>query len=148
MPERITAGLRPLREAVRLVSNWNGLDDLARRRVDDVDDAIVAAGEPQMLAVDAQIAHVGTAGARQRPRGDDFPCGEVDDRHAALAHAGLAADLREPAVRDVELRPIATRIEAVRADSCFDEAGELERAAVDQVHASRAEIRDVEGRAV
>src|SRR5437899_1147839 len=92
MAERVASRLRPDRETVRLVADGNRLQQLAAGRVDDVDDPVVAAREPQLFAVDAEIAHVGAPGGRDRPRRDDAARGKVDHRHAALADAGLAAD--------------------------------------------------------
>src|SRR5438034_5644701 len=148
MAERVASRLRPDRETVRLVADGNRLQQLAAGRVDDVDDPVVAAREPQLFAVDAEIAHVGAPGGRDRPRRDDAARGKVDHRHAALADAGLAADPREASIRHVELRRVATRIEAVRADPRLDEADDLEPVAVDQVHAAGFQVRDVEDRAV
>src|SRR5947209_20521189 len=146
--EGVASRLRPDRETVWLVAHGNRLQQLAGGRVDDVDDPVVAAREPQLFAVDAEVAYVGAPGVRNRPRRDDAPRGKVDHRHAALADAGLAADPREAPIRHVELRRIATRIEAVRADPRLDEADDLEPVAVDQVHTAGFQVRDVEDRAV
>src|SRR6185436_10868494 len=56
VPERVPPRLRPYGEAVRLAADRDRLD-LARGRVDHVDDVVVAAGEPQGLAVHADVAH-------------------------------------------------------------------------------------------
>src|SRR6266446_1142020 len=50
------------------------------------------------------------------------PGGEVDHRDAALAHAGLATDAREPPVGHVQLGGVATGIEPVGAHARLDEA--------------------------
>src|SRR5262249_11025176 len=139
MPERVAPGLRPYGEAVRFVADGDGLD-LTRGRVDDVDDVVVAAGQPQGLTVGADVAHVVAARVGDRRGGDDRSRGEVDDRHAALPLALLAADAREAAVGHVEPGRVATRVEAVRAHAGLDEADQLERVAVDQVHAARPQI--------
>src|SRR5690349_14403167 len=107
--ERVASGLRPHGETVRLVARRNRLHDFARAGVDHVDDAIVASGEPQMFAVDTDVAHVGAARAGQLPRRHDLARGEVQHRNAALADTLFAADLRKPAVRHVELRGITAR---------------------------------------
>src|SRR5262249_31821470 len=65
--ERVAPGLRPHREAVRLLADGNG-HHFAGRRVDHVHDVVVAPGEPQTLAVHADVAHVGAAALGARPR--------------------------------------------------------------------------------
>src|SRR5436309_5698366 len=55
MAERVASRLRPDRETVRLVADGNRLQQLAAGRVDDVDDPVVAAREPQLFAVDAEM---------------------------------------------------------------------------------------------
>src|SRR5678815_1942271 len=101
MAERVAARLRPDREAVRLLADLD-LVDRALRRLDPVDDVVVAAREPQVFAVGADVAHVGAAAARDRPGLLDLAGGEVDHGDAAWA-ARLAADLVAAAVGDVEL---------------------------------------------
>jgi hypothetical protein len=73
---------------------------------------------------------------------------EVDHRHAALAQAGLTADAREAAVRHVELGGVAARVEPVGAHTGLDEAGELERLPVDQMHTAGSQVGHVEDLAV
>src|ERR1022692_4985467 len=65
--QRVTSRLRPDRQPMRLRSDADGLDR-AGRGVDGVDDVVVSAGYPEQLAVGADIAHVGTAAARDGPR--------------------------------------------------------------------------------
>src|SRR4030081_1790712 len=55
VPERIAPRLRPHREAVRLVAHGNRLHQLSVRGVDDVNDPVVAAGEPEIFAVEAEV---------------------------------------------------------------------------------------------
>src|SRR3981189_481260 len=101
MAERIAAGLRPYRQPVRLRADRDR-DDGAGRRVDRIDDVVVAPGQPQELPVGTDIAHVGTAAARYRPIGDDFAGREIEDRDAARA-ASPAAHVVRAAADDVEL---------------------------------------------
>src|SRR5271157_2233084 len=62
MSERIAAGLRPDREPV-----WHAADRNRLHRavvgVEGVDDAVIAAREPQPLAVGAEVAHIRAAAA-------------------------------------------------------------------------------------
>src|SRR5262249_40385643 len=142
----VAPGLRPYRETVRLLADRNR-DHLARGGVDHVDDVIVAAREPQVLTVGADVAHVGTAAPRDGPRRHDLARREVDDRDAPRA-ARLAADLRRAAVGHVELRSIAAGIEPVGADARLDEADLLEGVAVDHIDAAALELGHVENLAV
>src|SRR5438876_9159714 len=57
----VASRLRPERETVRLVTDGNGLH-LATRRVDDINDSVVAAGQPELFAIDADVTHVRAAG--------------------------------------------------------------------------------------
>jgi seryl-tRNA synthetase len=75
VPERIPPGLRPNGQAVRLRADLDRLH-IAVRRVEHVDDVVVAAGQPQLLAVGADVAHVGAAAAGDRPRRLDLPARE------------------------------------------------------------------------
>src|SRR6185437_10857257 len=111
MPQRVAARLRPYRQAVRLHAHLD-LAHLAGDGVDGVDHVVEAAGQPQRLAVGADVAHVRAAAAGDRPVGDDLAGGEVDHRHAALAVA-RPVDLVRAAVGDVELAAVAARVQAV-----------------------------------
>src|SRR5258708_39182700 len=84
MPQRIAPRLRPDREAMRHAADGDRLHRSVRR-VDGVDGAVVAGGEPQRLAVSADIAHVRAAAIGDRPVGDDFPAPEIVHRYAAGA---------------------------------------------------------------
>src|SRR6185436_19862227 len=99
----------------------------AGRRVDRVDDVVVALTEPQGLAVDADVAHVGATASGDRPGRHDLLGREVDDRHRAGTVRGVAADVVLPAVGDVELGAVAARVQPVRADAGRDGAGLDER---------------------
>src|SRR5438093_574011 len=92
------------------------IGDGAARRVDRIDDIVVAPGQPEQLSVGADIAHVGAAAARYRPIGDDRSGLEIEHRDAAGSTAPAAHAMRA-AVGDVELGAVAARIEAVRADA-------------------------------
>src|SRR6266545_8378409 len=102
MPQRVASRLRPHGETMRLPADGNALD-LPAYGIDDVDDVVVAAREPELFAVDAHVAHVGAPSTRNRARGDDLPRGEVDHRYAAFTNAPPAADLREATVGYIEL---------------------------------------------
>src|SRR5882762_6138409 len=97
---------------MRLPTDGNALD-VAACRVEDIDDVVVAAREPELFAVDAHVAHVGAPGARNRPRGDDPLCGKVDHRYAASTSAPLAADRGEATVGHIEFRAVTARVESV-----------------------------------
>jgi hypothetical protein len=87
--------------------------DAALGGVKDVNFVVVTAGEPELLAVDADVAHVGATASRDDPGGFDFACGEVDDADAALA-LGRAIDFGDAAVGDVA-GTVAAGVEAVSA---------------------------------
>src|ERR1700720_3476553 len=88
-------------------------------RAERVDDAVVAAGQPEDLPVCGHVPHVGAAAAADVPLLDDAARLERDDRDRALA-----------AVRDIEEARTAARVEAVRAGAGRQEAKHAERAAV------------------
>ena len=118
--ERIAAGLRPDGEAVRLLAHRDLLHG-AGRRVEHVDDVVVAARQPELLAVGADVAHVGAAAAGDRPGHVDLARREVD-APTRCPCPSAAVDLVRAAVGDVELLAVAARIEAVRALAGRDEA--------------------------
>src|SRR5207302_11457887 len=105
--ERIAARLRPHRQSMRL-----GADayrpDRSTCGVDGVDDVVVAAGDPQQLAVGADVSHVGAAAARDRPRRLDFAGPEIEHRHASFA-LRRSVDLVRTAVVTAELLAAASR---------------------------------------
>ena len=72
----VPARLGEERQAVRAVADGDLLDQLPGRRVDHVDLGVVAAAEPELLAVAADPAHVGAAA--ELPVADDAAGGEVD----------------------------------------------------------------------
>src|SRR5450755_195484 len=111
MPQRVAPRLRPDREPVRLAPDLD-LVDRAARRVDAIDDVVEAPGQPQVLAVGADVAHVGAAAARDRPVLQHLAAAEIEHRNAARPVA-LAVDLVTAAVGNVEALAIAARIEAV-----------------------------------
>src|SRR5882757_7484826 len=61
MPERIAAGLRIDAEPVRTRADRDPRQQFAVRGADRVDLGVVAAGEPEDLAVGGDAAHVGAA---------------------------------------------------------------------------------------
>src|SRR2546425_11536241 len=140
--QRIAAGLRPHRKAMRFLADTDLLD-CSRRRIEHVDDVVVPAGQPEPLTVDADVAHVGTSTAGNGPRRRHAPGGEVDDGVAAWT-TRLAAHARGAAVRHVELGPVAARVEPVRADARLDEPGLFECGAVDEIDTARAKFCNIE----
>src|SRR5271166_2428212 len=142
MPERVAPGLRPDGEPVRLAADGNGLDQ-AVVGVEGVDDAVIAAREPQPFAVGGEVAHVRAAAAGNRPVGDDLTCRKVDHRHASRTPS-RAAQAVGSAIGDVELGSVATRIEPVRTDAGLDEIELPERIAVDHHDPVAQQVRDEE----
>src|SRR5256885_12312565 len=113
--ERLAAWLWPSRQSMRLGADAYRLDRAACG-VDGVDDVVVPAGDPQQLAVGADVSHVGAAAARDRPRRLDFAGREIEHRHASFA-VRRSMDLVRTAVGDVELLAVAARVPAVRAQA-------------------------------
>ena len=101
----------PLPTGIR-ASSWPG----ARR--DRVDDGVVAARQPQHLAVGGHAAHVRAAAAWDPPLPQHLPRPEADDRDRALA-----------AVRRVEQAGVAARVEPVHAAPGLEEAAQRGTAA-------------------
>src|SRR5437667_12565960 len=56
MPQRVAARLRPDGQPVRLQADWDGFDRPVDR-ADVVDDVVVTPRQPELLAVDPDIAH-------------------------------------------------------------------------------------------
>src|SRR5215469_16789859 len=77
--ERIAARLRPDREPMRLPAHRDD-PDCAGCRVDVVDDIVVAPGQPKLLPVCADVAHVGAAATGNGPGLLDLAGCEVDHR--------------------------------------------------------------------
>src|SRR3954452_22484014 len=100
--EAVPAGLGPDAQPVRLEPDGDATDQMTVLRRQRINAAAVSAGEPQHLAVRRDPAHVGCAAAGDVPRHDLAMGGEVDDGDAA-----------RPAVGDVEIFAIATRIETM-----------------------------------
>src|SRR5581483_10828648 len=91
--EAVAAGLGEDREAVGAGADGDGGAEVTVAGVDEVDLAVVAARQPQLLAVGGDAAHVGAAAGL--PVGDALPGPAVDHRHGALTPVG---DVEEPAV--------------------------------------------------
>src|SRR6185436_18503793 len=136
----------PYREPVRLDTD---LDDLrlARGRVERVDDVVIAAGEPKGLAVRAHIAHVGASATRDGPGRIDLLGGEIDYGDAPRA-ALRSVHLVRAAVGDIQLLPVAARIESMRAFAGRDESHFLEGLEVDDEDAVGHHVGDIEALAV
>src|SRR5580765_4552129 len=113
--ERVAAGLRPNAEAVRAGSDVDACEEMPGACRQGVDLVVVSAAEPEHVAVRRDAAHVGAASAGEAPLRDLPSPREADDRDRALA-----------AVGDVEELAVAARVEAVRALSRGDEAGDLQ----------------------
>src|SRR5215472_1993577 len=65
--ERVAAGLRVHTQAMGTLAHRNPREQLPIVRIDGVDLAIVAAGEPQHVAIGRNTAHVRTRLARELP---------------------------------------------------------------------------------
>src|SRR5690348_6828233 len=142
MAEGIAAGLRPYRQSMRLLAHRGGLYRAAGR-VDIVDDIVEPPGQPELLSVDADIAHIGAAAAGDRPDMLDLASREVENRDATLAVRRPARRVRA-AVRDIELLAVAARVEPVRSDPGRDEIGLDEAVAVHDIHAVGVHIGHIE----
>src|SRR5947209_4078997 len=101
MAQRITAGLRPYDQSVRLLAHRDGLYR-ATRRVDVVNNVVEPPGQPELFSVDAHIAHVGTAAAGDRPDVLDLASRKVENGDAAFAMRRPARRVRA-SVGDVTL---------------------------------------------
>src|SRR5450830_949172 len=142
MAQRVAARLWPDGQAVRLLAYFY-LRHGTVVRIDAVDHIVEAARQPQILAVGADVAHVGAAAARNRPLRNHFFGGEIDHADAALALA-LAVDAVRAAVSDIQLLAVAARVQAMRAHARLDEADFLEGGAIDDVHAIGVHVVDKE----
>src|SRR4051794_28758088 len=83
--ERIAAGLREDAEAMRPGADPDALDQPAAAGRDRIDDAVVAAAQPQDLAVGRDAAHVRRAATADAPFADGVARLEGDQRDRALA---------------------------------------------------------------
>src|SRR5262245_301132 len=99
VPERIPTRLRPDGQAVRFGFYRNAFH-IAIGSVDDVDRIVVAAGQPELLAIDGDIAHVGAAAARDRPGRFDFTRRKVNDADTAFAF-GRAVDAGDATIGNI-----------------------------------------------
>src|SRR6266550_3889844 len=132
--QRVAARLRPHREPVRAALHRDPVGEPPRRRVEDVHLGVEPPRQPQLLAVGADVTHVGAAASRNRPGGHDPPGRELE--HADAPRAVPPADHRVPAaVSDVQQPAVAARIQAVRAPAGVDEPDDAERGGAEQVHA-------------
>src|SRR5437899_12095319 len=109
MAERIAAGLRPDREAVRLEADRDA-PDLAGCRVDVVDHIAEPTRQPKPLPVGCDVAHIGAAATGDGPALLDRASREIDNRDAASTVRRRARRVRA-AVGDVEPGRVATGIE-------------------------------------
>src|ERR1700680_3711307 len=104
MAERIAARLRPDGKPVRFGADGNGFH-VAARDIDRVDDFVIAARQPEIFSISADISHVGAAAAGNGYIAFDFAGGKVDDRYAALA-VRLDIVHMAAAIGDIELPSI------------------------------------------
>src|SRR6266480_5497524 len=104
--ERVASRLRPDGETVGLGFHSNTFDGSVRR-VDDINGVVVAAGEPKLFAVDADIAHIRAAAAGNRPSRFYFAGCEVDHADAAFAFR-WAIDAGDAAIGDVKFGSVTT----------------------------------------
>lgn len=132
---------------MRFQADFDLLLHLARRRIENINNIIEAAGEPEIFSVGADVAHVGAAAAGDGPVRFDFARREVDDGYAAWA-AFRSVDFGGTAVGDVEFLAVAARIEAVGADAGFDVTDLFEALPIHHENAVRHHVGDEEGGAV
>src|SRR5690242_13131419 len=102
--DRVAARLRPYAQAVRPLADMDAVQQLPGARADGVDLGVVAAAQPEHLAVGRHAAHVRRAAAGDVPLGDRPACAEGDHRDRALA-----------AVGDEQALGVAARVQAMRA---------------------------------
>src|SRR5215472_13123139 len=146
MAERVAAGLRPHRQSMRLQADCDGFHQTARR-IDIVDDIVPPSRQPELLSVDADIAHVGAAAAGNRPDVLDLAGCKVDDSNAPPAVRHTPGRMRA-AIGDVELLAVAARVETVRADAGRNEIGLNKAVTVYDIDAVGVHIGNVEAAAV
>src|ERR1041385_2424863 len=133
MPKTVSARLRPYRQGVGFRSHRNRLYCSARR-IDRVDHLVESSGKPQKFAVGADIAHVRTSTAWDRPGLFDFTGGEINYGHApssmrcALAHMCTA-------IRDIQFLSVTAWIQTMRAASGGNESSLFECLSVDKKNA-------------
>src|SRR5258706_10902102 len=70
--ERVPAGLRPDRHAVRLAANGNSVNQLASSRIKYINLRVVATGNPKLFSIGRDISHVWTSATGNRPIRNDF----------------------------------------------------------------------------
>src|SRR3954452_6578676 len=133
----VAAGLRVDAQAVRAGPDRDPGEQVAGARVQRVDDAAVAPGQPQHLAVRRQPTHVGATAAGYLPGVRHLAAAQVDD-----------ADAVATAVRDVEPRRGAVDVEAVRSRARVYEADLAEALRVDDLHTGGVLVGDVHHLAV
>src|SRR5215469_14239535 len=146
MAERITTGLWPHSQPVRLFADRNG-SDCASSRIDVVDDIVPPSRQPQLLAVGADIAHVWAAAAGDLPDTRDFISCQINDGDAAVAVRCAPRGMRA-AVGNIESHAIAARIKPMGTDPGWDEINLFEAAGVDDIDAVGMHVGHVEATAV
>src|SRR2546422_901086 len=143
MAQRVSPRLGPYAQAVRLPPHRDPVRQPPGRGIEHVDFPVVPARQPQLRAIRGDVAHVGAAAARDRPRRHDRARRRIEHRDASRA-AAPAPDRVPPAVRDIQQPPVTTRIDPVRPLPRGDEADAAERDRVHQEHAVRHHVRHVE----
>src|SRR5437867_4144570 len=140
MSERIAAGLRPDRQAMRFGSDSNRFHGAAGC-VDCVNNLVETSGQPQKFAVRADVPHIGAAAAGNRPGLFYLLRGEINDRNAAwpvrfdVAHVGAA-------VRHIKFLAVTAGIKTVRPPARWKKSGLFEILSVDEEHAVCLHIRN------
>src|ERR1700722_13310799 len=133
MAQGVAARLRPYAQPVRLHSYRDLGEEAAGRRVDGVDDIVVAPGYPEHRSVGGNVAHVRAASARDPPGGDGLPGRKADHGDRAVA-----------TVRYVEKATVATGVQAMGVRAGGDEPGHPEGRGVDQPDPGVVLVGDVE----
>src|SRR3954470_14286048 len=90
-------------------------------RVEDVDLAVVPPADPELAPVGGDVAHVGTATARNRPGPDHATRDRIDHADRSLA-VWLRLERVPAAIRHVEQSAVPTGIDPVRPSARRDES--------------------------
>src|SRR6266702_8944971 len=114
MTQRVPSRLRPHAQPVRLPPDLDAVREPPRLGIEHIHLVVVAAREPQLRTVGADVPHVGAATPGDRPGRHDTPVRGIEYGHGARP-APPACRRVPPAVRDVQPAPVAAGIDAMRA---------------------------------
>jgi hypothetical protein len=131
--ERVTTGLRPDTKAVRAGPDRDLGEQPAASGGDRIDDAAVAASEPEGLAIGRDAAHVRAAAAGNPPLPKHLAGAETDHGDRAFAAVGRVQQLG-----------VAARIEAVNSGAGAKESDCFQAGAVDLPEPVGVHVGDIE----